>query len=225
MDPFRADSESEEEFNESDKDCGILEKSSHLTAGTPALCNLPSHSPPPSHNCWRNEKVILEQAAPSVVAWPSLSEPRRGHQRSRELWLRYSLIRQRAPYPSPAHLSMKASLAAWWYLCRGGSLFSSQSSSLQDGVRFSSSGEHCPFYRGPFTGVQMQTRQAGWTGANMCDYSDLQHGTLQVKQILSKKKELNENVDGASLRLFDQILPALLSLSNSSWNLWWIKWR
>lgn len=42
-------------------------KSSHLTPGTPALCNLPSHLAPPPRDCSRNEKAILEQAAPSVV--------------------------------------------------------------------------------------------------------------------------------------------------------------
>lgn len=43
-------------------------KSSHLTPGTPALCNLPSHSALPQCDCSRNEKAILERAAPSVVS-------------------------------------------------------------------------------------------------------------------------------------------------------------
>lgn len=43
-------------------------KSSHLTPGTPTLCNLPSHSALPQCDCSRNEKAILERAVPSVVS-------------------------------------------------------------------------------------------------------------------------------------------------------------
>lgn len=56
MDGFKAGAESEEEFNESDNDCGVLEKKLSSHPGNPALCNLPSHSALPQRDCSRNEK-------------------------------------------------------------------------------------------------------------------------------------------------------------------------
>lgn len=110
-------------------------KISYLTPGTPGLCNLCFHSARLSCDCLKNEKAILERAV-SVkrghhsAQCPALSESSRGHLRSRELWLRYSLgarstgsIFPRAPPPPPdkallfSRAIMKADSSAGGHEC------------------------------------------------------------------------------------------------------------
>lgn len=87
--------------------------STYLLAGSPALCNLPSHSSLLTPDCLRLKSHFGAGAVLCSAAWPSLSEPHRGHQRSRELWLRFSLIWQ-TPFCPRWALHSDCPCVRWW---------------------------------------------------------------------------------------------------------------